>query len=131
MRKIIVLTFAITCSAMLSACFSDPEEPLIGAWKTETPDTLTGKASTLVISKTELSNGADSAKVEFSERNGSILICRLGEQKPIFIATVIDKNRVRFDNLFQGNRVFIRTTPEDVKAIEAAPDAIRSKADPF
>lgn len=115
---------------LLSSC-SDGSEAVQGAWKTEKKD-LRGKPYTLILEQGKLNTGSDSINVKIEKDGDTYLIKRTDNDYVVFKATVINNDTVVFDNWVRGKLEYNRATPEEVKAIEAAPnERIKPTPDPF
>ena len=127
----------LTCAAFiltltLAGCSDNGSKQVTGAWKSVENSSLSGKPITLVITENRLSLNEQSADVVFEKKDAFILIKRPGDTSPILTALPKDQDHVTFTNHVYGEKEFIRTTEDDVKAILAAPSpTLKSKPDPF
>ena len=132
MKKRFLFLFILPILLLASACSEEnASKDVVGAWKAVDAKNLAGKPLTLLIDEKRVTIGSDSVDVAFGKKDGKILIRRAGEEQPILVATVLSKDSVTFTSHIFGERVFTRSTPAELKAIEAAPSKLQSKEDPF
>lgn len=99
-----------------------PYPKVAGAWKSKKIGALSRKPDTVIF----LENGVFMNKktvngFEYIEKSGVILVNRAGEGTIFKITTTSNPNEVRIENFGWGTQDFVKTTKEDVEAIENAP----------
>ena len=102
-----------------------------GAWKSAENNSLTGKPRTIVLSDDKISIDEVSQAITIKKEGDSYVVKTAGVKEPFCTVVLDGKDKARFTTQGFGEKVFVRTSTQEIDQIRATPSQLKSKADPF
>ena len=125
-------SYILVCALALAllGCQDDTKagKAVIGAWKSEKSQSLTGKPVTVIITEKSLTIDGQGAEVKLSEENGVILIKVVGSDNVALRAVPQENGKVRFYNVV-FDRIFVPSSEAEIKEILS--QQVKSTPAPF
>ncbi|MDL2207949.1 hypothetical protein LJB82_04435 [Desulfovibrio sp. OttesenSCG-928-M16] len=107
----------VSCIVLLAGC-SDPSDKLVGAWKTETVNPDTGKATVVLLTKESANINGNLFQVEYKSVALTVDVFDKVNQNSVFMATKIEKNSIEAQGRVFGEKCkLIRITEEEAFAL--------------